>query len=126
MSHIYEKLVAIAAQQSSLGYLAHYQDDLHVHDKRTLDGAKHGQRYLWVLRTCGTALFEIESGHDSVWATYWLDQGNIRDTPSLVYLITIASDGADSGVISKISYDYARTLASLPHPEGKVIKFSLS
>lgn len=123
---IYQKLVAIAAEQSAKGYLAHYRNDLHVHDKRTLDGAKHGQRYLWILRDCGTELFEIESGRDSVWATYWLDQGNMRDTPSLAYLILVASDGAESGTVSPIDYDRARSLASLPHPEGKIIRFSLS
>lgn len=123
---IYDQLATIANDKSSLGYLAHYKADLHRIDRDTLNNARAGSRYLWVLRDCGTELFEIAAGRESVWVTYWLDQGNRRDTPSLTYLIDVASDGATNGTVRPISYASTRKLAAVPHPQGLRIKFSFA
>jgi hypothetical protein len=123
---VYYQLVDIAAEKHSAGYLNHYTADLTEHDKRTLAQSQAGQRYIWILRTHGTALFPVAAGHDSVWATYWLDKGNDSRAPSLCYLISIASDGGTVGTVKAITYDRARRLATEPHPHGRVVKFSLS
>jgi hypothetical protein len=123
---VYESLALIAESNTPKGYLAHYKNDLHVIDKDTLAKTEAGQQYIWILRECGTQLFPVAAGHDSLWATYWLDNGNRRDTPSLCYLITVTSTSARDGTVAPISYDRTRRLAALPHPNGVRVKFSLS
>lgn len=69
---VYERLVSIAAEHAAAGYLAHYERDLHVHDKGTL-AAYPGVEWVWLLRSHGTALFPVGVGHNPAWVTYWLD-----------------------------------------------------
>lgn len=113
---IVEQLQAIADSKASLGYLAHFKADLHQHDRYQLDGSKAGQRYLWILRECGTALFPVAIGHDPVWATYWLHQGNQSDVPSLAYLVSVSGDGAVAGEVKPVTYTQAINLANECYP----------
>jgi hypothetical protein len=116
---LYETMLAIAEAKKPQGYLRAYEADLTTHDRNTLANAPDGARYLWILRENGTQLFEIASGHDPVWATYWLTTDAGHNPPNLVFL-------ASGGTVKPISYDRAIQLAKTPHPEGKVIKFCLS
>lgn len=114
-----EKMVAIAEVKKPLGYLRAYEADLTTHDANQLANAKPGMRYLWVLRECGTELFEIASGRDPAWLTYWLDHAH--NPPNLVFLATV-----DTDTVRPIAYEAARKLAHTPHPDGKVIRVSLA
>lgn len=116
---IYEKMVTIAETLKPKGYLRAYEADLTKHDAGQLANAKPGARYVWILRENGTQLFEVATGRDAAWVTYWLN--NAHNPPNLTFLATV-----DTGEVRPISYDRARELAKIPHPEGKVIKFSLS
>lgn len=120
MATIYDQLSALASAHHGAGYLVAYAADLHQHDKRTLGLAKAGARFVFVLRPHGTELFEIASGRDPVWCTFWLSggMGHDKDAPSLCFLVTAASDGAADGRVVSISQDAARKLASVPHPQG--------
>jgi len=109
---IYETLCGIV--DNNPGHLTAYKNDLHVIDKGVLESVQPGSRYLWVLRECGTQLFEIASGHQPIWVTYWLTPGN------LAYLVDV-----DSGKVEPISHDKARELAQTPHPAGKVVHVSI-
>lgn len=121
---IYDRLEAIAGEKAAEGYLRAYQADMTTHDRRTLDESKLGQRYLWILRDCGTEMFHIASGKEAIWATYWLRKGQTT-TPSLPYLVTVTADGGAHGLVVPTDYDTAIELANEPHPEGKLIKISL-
>lgn len=123
---VYCQLAAIAAEKHSAGYLHHYTADLTTHDQHSLSLTKAGERYLWILRSHGTQLFPVAAGHDAAWATYWLDKGNDSKAPSLCYLISIASDGGTAGSVKPVSHERARRLATEPHPDGHVVKFSFS
>lgn len=118
---LYSKLVEIATAKSEEGYLRYYQKDLHTHDRATLETVKSGECWLWILRDCGTALFPIAQGHDPVWATYWIKEGDSRTVPSLCYLITV-----DGGTVEPISDTRAIELANIPHPTGVRVKLRLS
>jgi hypothetical protein len=120
---VYDSIVAVARAKQKQGYLQEYADDLFVHDRKTLNDAKLGDQFLWILRDCGTGLFPIGVGHDPLWATYWLDQGNSRANPSLVYLLTV---GAATNAVMPIDYDRARKFAAIPHPRGRRFVQSLA
>lgn len=123
MATIYETLARIAAEKAPLGYLAGYAADLHKHDRATLDTAAPGQQYVWLLRDRGTELFPVASGLNPAWLTYWLKPGSHgRATPPLAYLVTV---GANERAVRSITHDAAERLAHKPHPEGKLIEFSL-
>jgi hypothetical protein len=119
-SSVYDQLVQIAADKAPQGYLAHYRDDLFRIDRECLEAPIAGQ-YIWILRTCGTALFPIAVGHDALWATYWLDRGNTRESPSLAYLLTLADNS-----VRPITYERATQLAHIPAPDGRKVRFSLA
>jgi len=62
-------MCAIAEQAKAHNLFRHYQDDLHLHDRDTLENdAQEGDTYLWVLKTCGTWLCLIDGsgGTDAV------------------------------------------------------------
>jgi hypothetical protein len=122
---IIDRLARIAGFFATDGYLKAYSDDLFVHDRRSLERSKAGDRFVWALREAGTQLFPIAAGMDSIWLTFWLDQGNMRAVPTKCYVVRVLADGGADGKVTAISDDTARKLASLPHPEGKVIKLSL-
>jgi hypothetical protein len=122
---VIDQLTAIAAGKFADGYLRAYANDLHVIDRDTLEKSKAGDRFVWALRDCGTQLFQVASGHDSIWLTYWLDQGDVRDTPTLCWSVVVGGDSGASGDVHLISRDRARALASIPHPEGKRVVVSL-
>jgi hypothetical protein len=117
---IYDQLVQIAADKASQGYLAHYRDDLFRIDRNSLE-TPIADRYIWILRGCGTALFPIATGHDALWATYWLNQGNTPESPSLAYLLTLADNS-----VRPITYERATQLAHIPAPDGRKVRFSLA
>lgn len=122
---IYERLEAIATEKTAEGYLRAYRADLTKYDLLELERSKAGDRFIWILRDCGTELFAIASGKDAVWATYWLGRGN-SSTPSLPYLVTVTADGGASGSVVPTDDESAIELANIPHPEGKRLTFSLS
>jgi hypothetical protein len=118
---LYQQLAKITAGKAADGYLRAYEADLHKHDRTELE-APRCDRYVWILRGCGTALFPVAVGHDPVWCTYWLEPiSNERDTPNLAYLVDVPRNRVRS-----ITYDEARRLAEIPHPEGKRVVVSLS
>jgi hypothetical protein len=110
---VFDQLVQIAAAKAPVGYLRAYRNDLFEHDRNALDAPK-SDRYIWILRECGTELFPVAIGHDAIWATYWLTQGNSRDVPSLAYLVTLAT-----AKVEPVTYERAECLAREAHPQGK-------
>jgi len=121
MTTIYDRLSAIAESKRNEGYLSAYANDLHVHDRATLERAEPTQRFLWILRENGTALFPIAIGHDSAWATYWFrDSYSIRVKP-LCYLI----DPSARNPVRAIDYDRAERLAKEPAPDGRRVRVSI-
>jgi hypothetical protein len=112
---VFDELCAIAEDNKSSGYLRAYERDLYEHDRNTLATNPYGAtRWVWILRGCGTALFPVGVGHDHNWATYWLEAGNERDTPSLAFIV-------DESMVHRVRpIDYARAgrLAREPHPQG--------
>jgi hypothetical protein len=118
---IYETLARIAAEKAPLGYLAGYANDLHKHDKATLESATLGQQYVWLLRECGTQLFPVAGGLNPVWLTYWLEH-YAPNIPPLAYLVTVRGHNS---TVRPITHEAAERFAREPHPEGKRIEFSL-
>ncbi len=66
----------------------------------------------------------MRGGWDPIWLTYHLDRGNSRKTPSKVFLINVTAMAGAAGTVREISYDRARYLAGLPHPDG--VKYSFN
>lgn len=117
---IYEKLVGLAAKHAPDGYLRAYRGDLTIHDARQLAEPKQGARYIWILRESGTQLFEIASGADAGWVTYFVDSPAYA-TPYLFFLADVSAD-----TVKTITPARAAELARIPHPQGKAVRVSLS
>lgn len=122
---VFDQLTQIAAPLQLQGYLRAYEADLTKHDRNTLAESSKGDRFVWAIRECGTQLFPVATGLDPVWLTYWLDKGNSSRIPTRCYQISVTRDGGADGAVLSISDNAARRLAAIPHPEGKVVRFSL-
>lgn len=107
---IYQQLKTIA--KANPQHLRHYATDLTNHDRATLSRSLPGERFVWILRTCGTELFQVGVGRDPVLVTYWLTPGNsVAPPPPLAFLMTVAAARGKAGIVEAISHERARALA---------------
>jgi|GEM_PF-6787456 len=54
-------MYAIAEKAKAEGLFKHYENDLHLHDRDTLENdAQASDQYLWIIKTCGTWLCLID------------------------------------------------------------------
>lgn len=115
----YSKLAAIAAEKKPMGYLTAYENDLHKIDRAVLEAATPADSFVWLLRGCGTELFQIESGKNSLWLTHWLQPGNACGPAPLCYFV-------QGETVRPITHKQAAALAAKPHPEGHKIRISFA
>lgn len=112
MFSIYRQLVKIADARPDL--LQSFRTDLTVHDQKACATMQPGERWLWVLRTCGTQVFPVGHGQEPVLITHWLE----ANPECVVYLITPTEPDGQAGTVKRISHDKARELAREPPPRG--------
>lgn len=104
---LYMNLLEIVSDNPNL--LRHYKRDLTEHDRRVLNDSKPGDRFVWILRQCGTALFPIGKGFDPIWATYWLKGSSGCEKGTLPFYIEVT--GQDEGCVLSLEHHEAGELA---------------
>jgi hypothetical protein len=112
---LYDQMAAEAARRP--GLLVAFANDLHVHDRATLERTQPGDDLLWILQDAGTALLPLSRGYDPQLALYWIGPGYQslpeERRPRAYHLAVHANAGA-SGTVREISYEDAEILARAP------------
>ena len=97
-----------------------YIADITEHDLNVCLSMKAGDRWLWMLRDCGTVMFPIAQGQLPGWATYWLDERQGHGQTIVPFLITVTKDQGLDGTVRPITHERAIKLANEPPPPGFV------